>query len=74
MRRKYESACGKTRGNHWKQQIWFCHELCRNDSAMIRQICGVKLSVDPEMEELHKKLGLEDLATLIRKVEMFWAC
>ena len=48
------------------------HKLCRNDRAMIQWICGVKPSDDPDMEELLKKLGLEDLATLIRRRRLRW--
>ena len=34
------------------------HQLCCNDSAMIRWICGVKPSDDPSMDDLHAKLEI----------------
>ena len=49
-----------------------CHKLCRNDRAMVRWICGVRPSDEPNMEELHKKLGLEDLTILIRRRRLRW--
>ena len=55
----------------WPMSSEARHKLCRNDRAMIRRICGVKPSDDPDMEELHKKLCLEDLATLIRRRRWF---
>ena len=56
----------------WPMSSEARHKLCRNDRAMIRWICGVKPSDDPDMEELHKKLGLEDLATLIKRRRLRW--
>ena len=48
------------------------HRLCRNDRAMIRWICGVKPSDDPSMDELHAKLGICDLAILVREHRLRW--
>ena len=48
------------------------HRLCRNDRAMIRWICGVKPSDDPSMDELHAKLGICDLAILVRERRLRW--
>ena len=48
------------------------HRLCRNDRAMIRWICGVKLSDDPSMDDLHAKLGICDLAILVREHRLRW--
>ena len=48
------------------------HRLCRNDRAMIRWICGVKLVDDPSMDELHSKLGLFDLAVIVRERRLRW--
>ena len=46
--------------------------LCRNDHAMIRWICGVKPSDDPSMDDLHAKLGICDLAILVRECRLRW--
>ena len=48
------------------------HRLCRNDRAMIRWICGVKLSNDPSMDDLHAKLGICDLTVLVRERRLRW--
>ena len=48
------------------------HRLCRNDRAMIRWICGVKPLDDPSMDELHAKLGICDLAILVREHRLRW--
>ena len=48
------------------------HRLCHNDHAMIRWICGVKPSDDPSMDELHAKLGICDLAILVRERRLRW--
>ena len=48
------------------------HRLCRNDRAMIRWICGVKPSDDPSMDDLHAKLGICDLAVLVRERRLRW--
>ena len=56
----------------WPMSSDALYKLCRNDRAMIRWICGVKPADAPDMEELHKKLGLEDLAILIRKRRLRW--
>ena len=48
------------------------HRLCRNDRAMISWICGVKPSDDPSMDELHAKLGICDLAILVRERRLRW--
>ena len=42
------------------------------DCAMIRWICGVKPSDDPSMDELHAKLGICDLAILVRERRLRW--
>ena len=39
---------------------------------MIRWICGVKPSDDPSMDELHAKLGICDLAILVRERRLRW--
>ena len=56
----------------WPMSSDACHKLCRNDRAMVRWICGVRPSDEPNMEELHKKLGLEDLTILIRRRRLRW--
>ena len=48
------------------------HRLCHNDRAMIRWICGVKPSDDPSMDDLHAKLGICDLAVLVRERRLRW--
>ena len=48
------------------------HRLCRNDRAMIHWICGVKQSDDPSMDDLHAKLGICDLAFLVREHLLRW--
>ena len=56
----------------WPMTSAALHRLCRNDRAMIRWICGVKPSDDPSMDELHAKLGICDLAILIRERRLRW--
>ena len=46
--------------------------LCHNDHAMIRWISGVKPSDDPSMDDLHAKLGICDLAVLVRECRLRW--
>ena len=56
----------------WPMTSAALHGLCRNDRAMIRWICGVKPSDDPLMDELHAKLGICDLAILVRERQLRW--
>ena len=56
----------------WPMTSAALHRLCRNDLAMIRWICGVKPSDDPSMDELHAKLGICDLAILVRERRLRW--
>ena len=56
----------------WPMASAALHRLCRNDRAMIRWICGVKPSDDPSMDELHAKLGICDLAILVRERRLRW--
>ena len=56
----------------WPMTSAALHRLCRNDRAMIRWICGVKPSDDPLMDELHAKLGICDLAILVRERRLRW--
>ena len=46
--------------------------LCRNDRVMIRRMCHVRTSDEPDMMELLKKLGLEDLTPVIHKCRLRW--
>ena len=56
----------------WPMTSDALHRLCRNDRAMIRSICGVKPSNDPSMDDLHAKLGICDLAILVRERRLRW--
>ena len=56
----------------WPMTSNALHRLCRNDRAMIRWICGVKPSDDPSMDDLHAKLGICDLAILVRERRLRW--
>ena len=56
----------------WPMTSAALHRLCRNDRAIIRWICGVKPSDDPSMDELHAKLGICDLAILVRERRLRW--
>ena len=56
----------------WPMTSAALHRLCRNDRAVIRWICGVKPSDDPSMDELHAKLGICDLAILVRECRLRW--
>ena len=56
----------------WPMTSSALHPLCRNDRAMIRWICGLKPSDDPSMDELHAKLGICDLAILVRERRLRW--
>ena len=51
----------------WPMTSTALHRLCRNDRAMIRWMCRVKPSDDIPMDKLHAKLGLDDLAVLVRQ-------
>ena len=58
-----------------KTFLWWRPSLClwcRNDRAMIRWICGVKPSDDSSMDDLHAKLGICDLAVLVRERWLRW--
>ena len=56
----------------WPMTSAALHRLCRNDHAMIRWICRVKPSDDPSMDDLHAKLGICDLAILVREHRLRW--
>ena len=56
----------------WPMTSAALHRLCRNDRAMIHWICGVKPLDDPSMDELHAKLGICDLAILVRECRLRW--
>ena len=56
----------------WPMTSAALHRLCCNDRAMIRWICEVKPSNDPSMDELHAKLGICDLAILVRERRLRW--
>ena len=56
----------------WPMTSDALHRLCRNDRAMIRWICGVKPTDDPSMDDLHAKLGVCDLAILVRERRLRW--
>ena len=56
----------------WPMSSAALHRLCRNDRAMIRWMCGVKLADKPSTEEMHKKLDLCDLAVVIRQRRLRW--
>ena len=56
----------------WPMTSDTLHRLCRNNHAMTRWICGVKSSDDPSMDDLHAKLGIYDLAVLVRERRLRW--
>ena len=56
----------------WPMTSDALHWLCRNDRAIIRWICGVKPSGDSSMDDLHAKLGICDLAVLVREYRLRW--
>ena len=56
----------------WPMTSDTLHRLCRNDRAMIRWICGVKPSDHPSKDNLHAKLGICDLAVLVRERRLRW--
>ena len=56
----------------WPMTSDALHRLCFNDRAMIRWICGDKPSDDPSMDSLHAKLGIWDLAVLVRERRLMW--
>ena len=56
----------------WPMTSNALHRLCRNDRAMIRWICGVKPLDDPSMDDLHAKLGICNLAVLVRERRLRW--
>ena len=56
----------------WPMTSAALHRLCRNDRAMIRWMCRVKPSDDIPMDELHAKLGIDDLTVLVRQHRLRW--
>ena len=56
----------------WPMTSDALHRLCRDNSTMIRWICGVKPSDDPAMDDLHAKLWICDLAILVRERRLRW--
>ena len=56
----------------WPMTSDALHRLCRIDRAMIRWICGVKLSGEPSMDDLHAKLGICDFTVLVRERWLRW--
>ena len=56
----------------WPMTSDALHRLCRKDCAMIRWICGVKPLDDPSMDDLHAKLGICNLAVLVRERRLRW--
>ena len=56
----------------WPMTSAALHRLCRNNRVMIRWICGVKPSDNPSMDELHAKLGICNLAILVRERRLRW--
>ena len=56
----------------WPMTSAALHQVCRNDRAMICWIFGVKPSDNPSIDELHAKLGICDLAILVRERRLRW--
>ena len=56
----------------WPMTSAALYRLCHNDRAMIRWICEVKPSDDPSMDDLHAKLGIFNLALLVRERWLWW--
>ena len=48
------------------------HRLMRNNRAMIRWMCRASISNSPPIEDLLEKLGIRDLADLIRERRLRW--
>ena len=48
------------------------NRLARNDSAMVRWICAVKLCERRSMNELRQMLGLHDLEASLRRHRLRW--
>ena len=46
--------------------------LERNDRAMLRWICGVKISDRVSLDSLYQRLGIAPLATLLRSRRLRW--
>ena len=56
----------------WPMSSAALHRLRRNERAMIRWICGVKLSDEVNTAVLYAKLDLHDLDTVIRERRLRW--
>ena len=56
----------------WPMSKLDLNRLRRNDRAMIRWICGVKPLDNPSMGELHSKLGLHEIAVIVRERRLRW--
>ena len=51
-----------------------CHErdLKRAERRMVRWMCGVRLIDRVRMEELYRRLGLEEIGTKVRRGRLRW--
>ena len=56
----------------WGWNILDLKQLCRNDRAMIRWICGTKDRVDTSSVSLLQKLGIKDITAVLRSGRLRW--
>ena len=76
IRGEVYSACVRSSMLHasetWAPNAADLQRLRRNDRAMMRWICRVKLNDDVSSEVLHQKLGLEEVTSVVRTRRLRW--
>ena len=76
IRGKVYSACVRSSMLHgsetWAPKAEDLQRLRRNDRAMIRWICRVKLNDEIPSEVLNRRLGLEEVTSVVRTRRLRW--
>ena len=76
VRGKVFSACVRSSMLHgsetWAPNASDLQRLRRNDRAMIRWICAVKLNDEEPSEVLHRKLGIDEITSVLRTRRLRW--
>ena len=76
VRGKVFSTCVRSAmlhgGETWGPNAPELQRLRRNDRAMIRRICGVKVHDEISSDQLLRKLGIGDIVTVLRSRRLRW--
>ena len=59
-------------GETWAPSTLDLQRLCRNDRAMVRWICGVKLHDKTPIDALYAKLGIQDVTDALCSRRLRW--